>query len=338
MRAKWRGLELPTEVVLDRTTAGPTYGKFIVEPFERGFGITVGNSLRRILLSSLRGSAVSEIKIADAPHEFTSLSGVMEDITDVVLNVKSLIVHLEGDEPKWMKVSKKGPGDVLASDLVPDAAIEILNPDQRLATLTEKVEFSMELRVRSGRGYRAAAGNIEPEQEIGIIPVDSVFSPVTRVRYRTEETRVGQRTDYDRLIMEIWTNGTVSPDLALVEAAKIFRKHLNPFVQYAEEGEEAAADVAAVPEIEQAELKEEIRKKLNMAIEKLELSARAANCMESSKIETVKDLVSMDEAEMLKLRSFGRTSLRELKRKLADMGLELGMEIPEEEPETEENE
>jgi DNA-directed RNA polymerase subunit alpha len=327
MRVRWRGLELPNQVVEDRKFSSPTYGRFIVEPFERGFGTTVGNSLRRVLLSSLEGAAVTAIKIKGAEHEFTSLPGVMEDITDIVLNVKSLIVSMEGDEPRTMRVAATGPGEVTADLIEADTSITILNRDLVIATLTGDINFEMEFRVGKGRGYVPAADQYadQEEQEIGLIPVDALYSPVQRVRYSVEETRVGQRTDFDKLTLEIWTNGTTEPELALVEAAKILRKHLNPFVQYDNVGEERVSEEAAAA----ASVDDDLIRKLSMPITDLDLSVRASNCLESSKIETVAQLVIQSESDLLKVRSFGRTSLREVKRKLQDLGLTLGMTMPE---------
>ncbi len=329
MRVTWRGLELPTRVEKDTVVSTEKYGRFYVEPFERGFGTTVGNSLRRVLLSSLEGTAVTSIKVSGADHEFTSIAGVMEDATDLVLNIKSLVIRLQGEGPRTMTVSKNKVGVVTAGDIVADPTIEVFNKDTVLATLTEDVEFSMELVVENGRGYVPVSERIEDadrfDQEIGLIYLDAVYSPVTRVRYTTENTRVGQRTNYDRLVMEIWTDGTVAPEMALVEAAKILRKHVNPFVQYFELGEETVTGEVAQEEPE-AEVDEELEAKLNTPIQELELSVRASNCLESVKLETVRELVEMNEAELLKIRSFGKTSLREIKRKLADIGLSLGMQ------------
>jgi DNA-directed RNA polymerase subunit alpha len=327
MRVTWRGLELPTRVEKDSAVSTEKYGRFFIEPFERGFGTTVGNSLRRVLLSSLEGSAVTSIKIAGVDHEFTSIAGVMEDTTDIVLNVKSLVIRLQGDGPKTMKVSANKIGVVTAASIVADPAIEVYNKDAVLATLTDNIKFEMEMVVENGRGYVPVSERISDadrfEQEIGLIHLDAVYSPVTRVRYTTENTRVGQRTNYDRLMLEIWTNGTVSPEMALVEAAKILRKHINPFVQYFEIGEDTVA--GEVPqELPEEQVDEELEAKLNTPIQELELSVRASNCLESVKIETVRELVKMAEADLLKIRSFGKTSLREIKRKLADIGLSLG--------------
>lgn len=327
MRVRWRGLELPSRVTADPNYKNEKFGKFVVEPFERGFGTTVGNSLRRVLLSSLEGAAVTGVKIKGAEHEFSSLPGVLEDVTDIVLNIKSLVVKLEGDEPKVMRLAAQGPGEVTAELIEADTAITIINKDHIICTLTDDVAFEMELRVARGRGYVPASEqyNRADEQEIGLIPIDAIYSPVQRVRYAVEDTRVGQRTNYDRLTLEIWTNGTVSPDMALVEAAKILRKHLNPFVQHFELGDERVSDEAAAA----AGVDEELIRKLNMPISELDLSVRASNCLESARIDTVAQLVKQTDQELLKLRSFGRTSLREVKRKLQDLGLDLGMELPE---------
>src|SRR5947209_8183961 len=238
MRIRWRGLELPNRVVGDRTTLTDTYGKFMAEPFERGFGVTVGNSLRRILLSSLEGSAVTRVKIQGVEHEISTIRGVVEDVTDIILNIKSLVVKNASDQPRTIRIEREEKGVVLAKDIITDPDVEIINPDHVIATLTDDVKFSVEMTVENGRGYRMAEDNVGAEREIGVIPVDSSFSPVIKVKHEIEDTRVGQRTNYDKLIMEIWTNGTVSPQMALVEGAKILRKHLNPFIQYAEPGPE----------------------------------------------------------------------------------------------------
>jgi DNA-directed RNA polymerase subunit alpha len=329
MRVTWRGLELPTHVERDTAASSDKYGRFFIEPFERGFGTTVGNSLRRVLLSSLEGSAVTSIKVTGADHEFTSMEGVMEDVTEIVLNVKNLVVRLQNEGPKVMKVSANKAGVVTAADIIADPAIEVVNKDMVLATLTEDVKFEMEMVVENGRGYLPASERIAAadrfEQELGRILIDAVYSPVTRVRYRTEDTRVGRRTNYDRLILEIWTNGTITPDMALVEAAKILRKHINPFVQYFELGEETIAEQIAPEEVSEEEVDKKLAEKLSIPIQELDLSVRAGNCLESEKIETVAELVKRTEADLLKVRSFGKTSLREVKRKLADIGLSLGM-------------
>jgi DNA-directed RNA polymerase subunit alpha len=329
MRIRWRGLELPTRVARDEQASKPTYGRFIVEPFERGFGTTIGNSLRRILLSSLEGAAVTHVKIETVDHEFTALPGVVEDVTVIILNIKSLIVRLATETPKTMRVSVKGKTgestEIRAAMIEADPAIEIVNKDQLLATLTGDVEFKMEMTVGRGRGYATADENKpEGDQIIGLIPVDSVYSPVTRVRYRVEDTRVGQRTNYDRLVMEIWTNGTITPEMALVEAAKILRKHVNTFVQYFEMGSGLAVDGAQAESegggIDGTKVDESV---LTMPISSLDLSVRASNCLASANISTVGALIGWEESGLLKIRSFGKTSLREIKRKLADLGLAL---------------
>lgn len=343
MHVRWRGLELPARVVVEHRSLTSTFGRFVTEPFERGFGTTVGNSLRRILLSSIEGAAVSKINSLEVrkgthktrvTHEFSTLAGVLEDVVDIVLNVKGLIVSTESDEPKTMRLSARhdgGPSEevVVTADLIDaDAAIKIHNPDHLVATLTDRgVEFDMELTVSRGRGYMTATEQLKrgEDQVIGEIPVDAIFSPVQRVRYRIEDTRVGQRTNYERLVLDIWTNGTVTPEMALVEAAKILRKHLNPFVQYFDIGRDTVSAEASAA----ASIDEDLLRKLAMPVGDLELSVRASNCLESAKIKTVGELVQKDENELLGVRSFGRTSLREVKRKLEELGLTLGMKAPE---------
>jgi DNA-directed RNA polymerase subunit alpha len=327
MHVRWRGLELPAQVKVEDRSRSAVFARFLAEPFERGFGTTVGNSLRRILLSSIEGAAVISAKIQGVQHEFSTLPGVLEDVVDIILNVKGLVVSLEGDVPKTMRLAATGPGEVTADLIEADTAVTIHNPDHVIATLTEEVDFEAELVVAKGRGYQPASEQYaqREEQIIGEIPIDAVFSPVQRVRYRVEDTRIGQKTNYDRLIMDIWTNGTVTPEHALVEASKILRKHLNPFVQYFELGtERVSAEASAAATID-----ESLLRKLDMPIGELDLSVRAANCLESANIRTVRDLVLKDEAELLAVRSFGKTSLREVKRKLEELGLGLGMEPPE---------
>lgn len=332
MRIRWRGLELPSRVVRDEKVSTDTYGKFTAEPFERGFGTTVGNSLRRILLSSLEGAAVTHIRLKGAEHEFSSLAGVIEDATDIILNIKSLIVKLEGDEPRDIHLRGNKAGPLTAGMIETDPNVTVVNKDLVIATLTEDVEFDLTMTVNKGRGYVTAAENIDDEggeQEVGVIAVDSIYSPVTRVRYATEDARVGQKTDYDRLVLEIWTNATVTPEMAMVEASKILRKHLNPFVQYFELGAETATEEAldAIREANQTTYDPELQQKLDMTVQEMDLSVRANNCLESAKIQTVRELVKKTEADLLKVRSFGKTSLREVKRKLADMGLSLGLDL-----------
>jgi len=329
MRITWRGLELPTGVVRDTDISSENYGRFYVEPFERGFGTTIGNSLRRVLLSSLEGSSVTSIKISGVDHEFTSIEGVMEDITEIVLNTKQMVVKLQGEGPKTIKLTADKAGPVTAGMVECDASVEVFNPDLVLATLTKDIKFEMEMVVCNGRGYSPATERIAEgdrfDQEIGHIEIDAIYSPVTRVRYKTEDTRVGQRTNYDKLILEIWTDGTVSPDLALVEASKILRKYINPFVQYADMGSETVDEEVVAIEEEESAVDEELAAKLGMPIESLDLTVRSSNCLDAIIIESVGDLVKMTESDLLKIRSFGKTSLREIQRKLADLGLTLGM-------------
>jgi DNA-directed RNA polymerase subunit alpha len=319
-RVRWKGLELPSRVIPAEGNSS-TYGKFVIEPFERGLGTTIGNSLRRVLLSAIEGAAVTKVKISNAPHEFTTVPGVQEDVTDIILNIKNLVVALEGDEPKTMTLGATGPGEVTAELIEADTSITVLNKSQIVATLTDAVDFDIDFTVEKGRGYVPASDLAEREEErqVGIIHVDAIFSPVLRVRYKVEDTRVGQRTNYDKLTLEIWTNGAVHPENALVEAGKILRKHLNPFVMYFEIGSETiSAEAAAAAEVE-----DEDSSKLDMPISDLDLSVRASNCLDSAGIRLVRDLVRYNEQDLLKIRSFGKTSLREIKRKLSDMNLSL---------------
>ena len=324
MHIRWRGLELPNSVACDTATLTSTYGKFVAEPFERGFGNTIGVSLRRVLLSSLEGSAITQIKIRGAQHEFTPITGVLEDVTEIVLNVKSLVVKNHSDSTRVIMIEKKGPGVVTGADIQTDADVEVINKDHVIATLTGGIDFMMEMVVENGRGYIPASEHSTGDHEIGIIPIDAVFSPVTRVRYDVEETRVGQKTNYDRLTLELWTNGSVNPEMAIVEAAKILRKHLNPFVQYIDlgprvhalaRGSSSGTDVA-------------LENKLNMSLAELKLSVRAMNCLESENINTVRDLVQRTEDQLLEVRNFGETTLNEVRDKLTELGLHLGMRLP----------
>jgi len=343
MRVRWRGFELPTRVVMDEETRSETYGKFITEPFERGFGTTVGNSLRRVLLGSLEGAAVTSLKFEGIQHEFTTIPGVYEDVTDIVLNSKQLLVKLTGADAATLKIDVRKQGPILAKDIEHDHTIEIVNPDLHIATLTEEGHFRCEMQVKRGRGYRTAEENAPgPEQEIGVIPVASFFSPVRRVKFKTEYTRVGQLTNYDKLILEVWTNGTVTPEMALVEASKILRKHLNPFINYFDVGKELAAEAGAdIGTMEEAgapagepgvvkEVKvnaEAAYHQLMLPIQELDLTVRAMNCLEGENIQTIGDLCRRTEDDLLKLRNFGRTTLNEIKKKLEDRDLKLGMDV-----------
>ena len=321
MHIRWRGLELPSQV--QKETLTPTYGKFVAEPFERGFGVTVGNSLRRILLSSLEGSAVTQVRIQGAQHEFTTIEGIVEDTTDIVLNVKSLVVKNHADSTRVIRVEKNTPGDITGADVIVDSSVEVINKDHKIATSSGDREFEMEMVVENGRGYVPASEHTPSEQEIGIIPIDAVYSPVVRVRYDVEETRVGQKTNYDKLTMEIWTNGSIRPEIALVEAAKILRKHLNPFVQFTDLGPEIHSTVR----VNTDGVDPDVEKKLNMSIGELHLSVRASNCLEAENILTVRDLIGKDEDSLMEVRNFGDTTLHEVNEKLGELGLRLGMRV-----------
>ncbi len=324
MRIRWRGLELPSKVICDTKSLTSTYGKFVAEPFERGFGTTIGNSLRRVLLSSIEGSAITQVKIAGSQHEFTTLPGVVEDVTDIILNVKALVVKNHSESTRVIQIRKNTKGLVTAADIMTDDQVDIINKNHVIATLTADVPFELEMVVENGRGYVPSTEH-SPNTEIGIIPVDAVYSPVTRVRYEIEETRVGQKTNYDKLTMEIWTNGSIGPEMALIEAAKIMRKHLNPFVQYAELGGQVHAENrAAVP----GAMDPALEAKLNMNLAELNLSVRAMNCLESEGIATVRDLVSKTSDQLLEVRNFGETTLNEVKEKLSELGLRLGIRLP----------
>ena len=325
MRIRWRGLELPSQVACERETLAATYGKFTAEPFERGFGVTIGNSLRRILLSSLEGSAVTQIKLHGAQHEFSTLPGVVEDVTDIVLNVKSLVVKNYSDQTRVVRIEKSTGGVVSGADVQADDQVEVINRDHVIATLTDDVAFLLEMVVENGRGYVPAAEHTPQAQEIGIIPIDAAYSPVVRVRYDVVETRVGQKTNYDKLTIEIWTNGSVTPEMALVEAAKILRKHLNPFVQYNELGPIVHSEARALGS---TGLDQGTEAKLAMSLAELDLSVRATNCLESEEINTVRDLVTHSEDQLLEVRNFGETTLTEVREKLSDIGLHLGMRLP----------
>ena len=330
MRSRWRGLELPSRVVPDQETLTDTYGLFVAEPFERGFGTTIGNSLRRILLSSLEGSAVTEARIRGVQHEFTTIPGVVEDVTDICLNFKSLIVDNQNPTTRTIRIEKESAGVVTGGDVETDGQVEVINTDLVLATLTDDVPFHVELTVENGRGYMPADDRGELEPEIGVIPLDATFSPVVRVRYKIEETRVGQRTNYDRLLLEIWTNGVVTPEMALIEASKILRKHLNPFITYREPGPEVSPDKALQgmsDEIGYGPIDLELEETLNKSLAELNLSVRATNCLESEGITTVRDLVGRSEDELLTVRNFGETTLVEVRERLDTLGLRMGMKV-----------
>jgi DNA-directed RNA polymerase subunit alpha len=311
--------EMPKRVQKEENTATATYARFTAEPFEVGYARTVGNSLRRVLLSSIEGVAITSVRLNGASHEFCPLPGVSEDVTDIILNLKRVLLKSYSRNPVWLKLNKKGPCTVTAADFAEDNAVEVLNPAQHIATLDADGELKLEAEIRTGRGFCPAEGNKPPEQEIGRIPIDSIFSPVSRVNFLVENTRVGQRTDYEKLILDVWTDGRVSPDEALKTAAAVLRHHLDVFVDYSEE----------VLEFEESEKKvdeerDRLRRILNMSVNEIELSVRAANCLNNANITTVGELAMKTEADMLKYRNFGKKSLNEIKDKLTELGLYLG--------------
>jgi len=323
-------LELPAKVDVDASSRSDSFARFTIEPLERGFGTTLGNSLRRILLSSIEGAAITSVSIAGVEHEFTTIPGMKEDVTDLLLNLKGMVVAMDGDadSSKTMTLRATGPGAVTADLIEADPAIRILNAGYQIATLTDSTSLEIEMTVERGRGYSPATERhlrSAEDQVIGEIQVDAIYSPVLRVRFRVEDTRVGQKTNFDRLMLDLWTDGTVTPEMALTEAAKILRKHLNPFVQVEEPGELRVSDEAAAA----ASVDDELIGKLNMSVTELDLTVRSSNCLESAAIGTVSELVTRSEAELLALRSFGKTSLREIVKKLEEMGLALGMRLPE---------
>ena len=326
MRIRWRNFELPSKVVPDRATLTKEYGRFVVEPFEQGFGHTIGNGLRRVLLSSIEGTAVTWVRIDGVVHEFSTIQGVLEDVTQIVLNIKKLRIRLHTDAPTTLRIDVSQKGEVRAETIEGDHNVEIANPELKICTLTEDVRFYCEMQVRKGRGYVTAEENVTDEMEIGTIPTDSIFSPVHCVRYAIDNTRVGKSKDYDRLVLEVWTDGTVSPEMALVEASKIYRKHLNPFVQYFELKEDLAVEGGVLaPEGDEGAKRREMVDLLSKSIDMLELSVRAKNCLDSESVTLMRDLVQLSEPELRKVRNFGKTSLKEVKSKLSALGLSLGM-------------
>ncbi len=312
--------EMPTRIVRDDATATETYSRYTADPFEIGYGRTIGNSLRRVLLSSIEGFAIKAIKIAGASHEFCSLPGVSEDVTDIVLNLKKVLLKSFSRETRWIRLSKKGPCVVTAADFEVDNAIEVLNPEQVIATLDVDGSLELEAQVGVGRGFCLSEGNKSASFDIGVIPIDSAFSPVTRVNYDVVNTRVGQRTDYEKLILDIWTDGRVTPDEALKTSAALLRHHLDAFAESTEIEYDS-------PSGEETSGVEDLRRKLNMGVNEIELSVRSANCLNSADIKTVGELVQKTEADMLKYRNFGKKSLTEIKEKLHEMGLSLGFKF-----------
>jgi DNA-directed RNA polymerase subunit alpha len=316
--------ELPSKLTKVEDGATPTYAKFIAEPFEAGYGHTVGNSLRRVLLSSIEGAAISSIKIDGVNHEFQSIDGVVEDVTEIVLNLKKVLIVSHKRETISLTIKATKAGAITAGDIQADANIQIVNPDQVICTLDSKRSFEAEIEIKTGRGYCPGEANKKEEQPIGVIPIDSLFSPVKLVKYAVEATRVGQITDYDKLILEIWTDGRITPDDSLKQAASILNHHLDVFDRVSEEAYEF--------ESQQSEVSEEqnkLRKLLNMSVNEIELSVRAANCLNNANITTVGELAMKTEQEMLKYRNFGKKSLNEIKEKLEALGLSLGMKFDE---------
>ena len=320
MGIAWRNFEMPKILMSDESTLTDTYGEFIAEPFERGYGMTLGNSLRRVLLSSVEGAAVTSVKIEGVEHEFASIPGVTEDVTQIMLNIKSLVLRSHTASPKsiFIKVHRKGV--ITAKDIIADETLDIVNPDLHIATLTKDTKFNMELEVGRGRGYVPADRNKKESQNIGVIVIDSLFSPVTKVNFVVEDTRVGQVTDYDKLTLKIWTNGAVTPKEALLYASNALQRHMDIFVNFGklpedlEITEEPAQDT-------------ELLEKMKMPVSELELSVRSANCLETAKIKTLGELITKSESEMLKYRNFGKKSLTEIGGVLESMGLSLGMKI-----------
>src|SRR5947208_5171134 len=317
--------EMPKRLTKEEATATETYAKFVAEPFETGYGHTVGNSLRRVLLSSLEGAAIASIKVDGAMHEFATIEGVVEDVTDIVLNLKKILFKAHTRDSQTLLLSANKEGEVTAADIQLNQNVELVNPTQHICTLDKKKKFEMELEVKIGRGFLPGDENKKPNQAIGVIAIDSLFSPVTRVRYMVESARVGQRTDYDRLVLEVWTDGRISPDDALTQASAILALHLDVFVGY----DKNAVEFEEVVD-KQDEEKTKLKKLLNMSVNEIELSVRAANCLNNANITSVGQLAMKSEQEMLKYRNFGKKSLNEIKDKLAALGLSLGINFEQE--------
>lgn len=315
-----KDFQIPMRIEVDKETLSPTYCKFSAEAFERGFGTTIGNSLRRVLLSSLTGAAVTTVRIEGVLHEFSTIPGVTEDVTGIILNVKSLRLKLHTDKPKTIRLRKKGPGEAKGSDIVHDADVTILTPDLHVATLDKEATLDVEMMVKPGRGYVPAERNKEEGLPIGVIAVDSIYSPIKRVNFHVENARVGRVTDYDKLTLEIWTDESITPRDALSTAAGILRDHLDIFIHPEDLGE-------AKPEARKEERTREVNKHLFRSVNELELSVRAANCLKNANIKTIADLVQKTEMEMLKTKNFGKKSLNEIKEILAEMGLSLGTKL-----------
>jgi len=321
MGTLWRDFAMPKKLVCEESSRTDTYSKFVAEPFERGFGTTIGNSLRRVLISSIEGAAVTSIKIDGVLHEFSTIPGVLEDVTQMVLNIKQLVLRSHSRQPKTLVVERSKKGPVTAGAITTDETIEVINPDLHLCTVTKAQPFRMELEVSRGRGYAPAERHRKENQTIGTVPVDALFSPVKRVDFSVEDSRVGQVTDYDRLLLEIWTNGAMTPKDALLYASNIFQRHLDLFVNFGVLPEEPEEE-------ESSPVSEELLEKLRTPISELELSVRAANCLREAKIHTIGELVQKSSQELLKYRNFGKKSLTEIEDLLKGMGLSLGIAVP----------
>jgi len=322
MGIKWRDFQLPKRLECDESTYTNTYGKFSAAPFERGYGVTLGNSLRRVLLSSIEGSAVTGVKITGVPHEFSAIPGVLEDVPEIILNIKSLVLNSHSKIPKTIYIKEDKKGQIQAKDIKADETIEIINPDLHIATLTKDTKFHMEMEVSRGRGYVPAELNKKEDKTIGLVPIDSIFTPIKKINFYVENTRVGQRTDYDKLILEIWTNGAISPKDALLYASNILQRHLDIFVNFGQLSEDVSEEE---PEMSKEEIA--LYEKLRLPISELELSVRSSNCLREANIKVIADLVKKTEEEMLGFKNFGKKSLTEIKELLMGMGLTLGMQI-----------
>lgn len=317
----WKGFQKPKRLECDLEALSNNYGKFYAQPFERGFGTTIGNSLRRFLLSSVEGAAITSVKIDGVLHEFSSLPGVVEDITDVILNLKMIPIKIHSDHPEIATIKAEGVREIKSGDIEASSNVEIIDPNIHIATLTEEGKLHMEMRIRKGRGYIPADQNYEEDIDVSFIPIDSVHSPVKKVNFTVEDARLGQATDYDKLIIEVWTNGTLLPQDAIALAAKLLKDHMIIFINFEEE-----------PEQEEEEISDELEKmqeNLSRSVEELELSVRASNCLKNAGIKTIGELVQKSESEMLKTKNFGRKSLNEIKEMLSGMGLSLGMTVDE---------
>ena len=320
MGVKLRNFEMPKRLELEEATCTPTYGKFIAEPFERGYGATIGNSLRRVLISSIEGTAVTSIKVNGAQHEFSTIEGVVEDVSQIIMNIKKLVLRSHFKAPKSILLKTDKVGEIRAKDIHGDETVEIIDPEHYIATVTKKTDLEIEMQVERGRGYVPSDRNKSEDMSLGTIPVDSIFSPVTRVNFKVENTRVGQITDYDKLVIEVWTDGSIDPKEAMLYASNILQRHLDVFVGFGELPED-------IVEEEVSKEEQELQEKLNMQISELELSVRSANCLQEANINTIGELVSKSEMEMLKYRNFGKKSLTEINAILVTMSLHLGMKI-----------